>query len=483
MLEAGSRGRSRSSPAPARGSGAPTRSTLARQGVKVVVNDFARSLVATSRPRRPGGGGGDQGRSAVRRSPTRATSPTGMPRRRWSSAASTVGLASTSCEQRGLPPRPHDLQHERGRVRRRRCGCTSRATSARCATRPSTGAPSRRLPTARCTAGSSTRGRRPCSSAAPASPTTRRPRPRSSSSRWSRRNSLGRYGVTANAIAPRARTRMTAETLGGFDAKVVDGFDPFGPEHVSPLVAYLASPGRGERLGSAVHCVGPKQISVRARPVRRAGASDRVDGVDARRASPTRSPRSTRTRRLIAGRLHPRRHSIGADDPAEALDDRRRSPSTSRRTRSTTCTSASRAPASRSRSPTRAGTTAPSSATTASSSSTGATPTTGARSEARLNAFDHFTHRRSTAPHVHFIHAALARARRAARCVITHGWPGSIVEFLDVIGPLTDPRAHGGDPADAFHVVAPSIPGYAFSGPTDASGAGTRAGSPRPGPR
>ena len=49
--------------------------------------------------------------------------------------------------------------------------------------------------------------------------------------------------------------------------------------------------------------------------------------------------------------------------------------------------------------------------------------------------------------------------------VLSHGWPGSIVEFLDVIGPLTDP-AHGGDPADAFHVVAPSLPGYAFSGPT-----------------
>ena len=47
--------------------------------------------------------------------------------------------------------------------------------------------------------------------------------------------------------------------------------------------------------------------------------------------------------------------------------------------------------------------------------------------------------------------------------VITHGWPGSIVEFLKVIGPLTDPAAHGGDPADAFHVVCPSLPGYGFS--------------------
>ncbi|HET6793604.1 MAG TPA: alpha/beta hydrolase, partial [Acidimicrobiales bacterium] len=47
--------------------------------------------------------------------------------------------------------------------------------------------------------------------------------------------------------------------------------------------------------------------------------------------------------------------------------------------------------------------------------------------------------------------------------VLTHGWPGSVVEFHKVIGPLTDPTAHGGDPADAFHVVCPSLPGYGFS--------------------
>ncbi|MFM8302828.1 MAG: epoxide hydrolase family protein [Actinomycetota bacterium] len=88
--------------------------------------------------------------------------------------------------------------------------------------------------------------------------------------------------------------------------------------------------------------------------------------------------------------------------------------------------------------------------------------------EARLNAFDHFT----TTVHganVHFIHQRSPEPD-ALPLVITHGWPGSIVEFLDVIGPLTDPRAHGGDPADAFHVIAPSIPGYAFSGPTTERG-------------
>jgi len=88
--------------------------------------------------------------------------------------------------------------------------------------------------------------------------------------------------------------------------------------------------------------------------------------------------------------------------------------------------------------------------------------------EARLNAFDHFTATVDGA-HVHFIHQRSPEPG-ALPLIVTHGWPGSIVEFLDVLGPLTDPRAHGGDPADAFHVVAPSIPGYAFSGPTNERG-------------
>jgi epoxide hydrolase len=58
----------------------------------------------------------------------------------------------------------------------------------------------------------------------------------------------------------------------------------------------------------------------------------------------------------------------------------------------------------------------------------------------------------------------------ATPLIITHGWPGSVVEFLDVIGPLTDPRAHGGDPGDAFHLVLPSLPGYGFSGPIGRTG-------------
>jgi epoxide hydrolase len=63
---------------------------------------------------------------------------------------------------------------------------------------------------------------------------------------------------------------------------------------------------------------------------------------------------------------------------------------------------------------------------------------------------------------IHFLHVRSPHPE-ALPLVITHGWPGSIVEFLKVIGPLTDPAAHGGDPADAFHVVCPSLPGYGFS--------------------
>jgi epoxide hydrolase len=64
---------------------------------------------------------------------------------------------------------------------------------------------------------------------------------------------------------------------------------------------------------------------------------------------------------------------------------------------------------------------------------------------------------------IHFVHATSPNPD-ALPLVLTHGWPGSTVEFMEVLGPLTDPAAHGGDPADAFHVVAPSLPGFGFSG-------------------
>lgn len=81
--------------------------------------------------------------------------------------------------------------------------------------------------------------------------------------------------------------------------------------------------------------------------------------------------------------------------------------------------------------------------------------------EARINTFDQYT-TTIDGLGIHFLHVRSPEAG-ALPIVITHGWPGSVVEFLKVIGPLTDPVAHGGDAADAFHVVCPSLPGYGFS--------------------
>ncbi|MFC8244270.1 epoxide hydrolase family protein [Streptomyces chartreusis] len=88
--------------------------------------------------------------------------------------------------------------------------------------------------------------------------------------------------------------------------------------------------------------------------------------------------------------------------------------------------------------------------------------------EARLNEWPQFT-TTIDAANVHFAHVRSPEPD-ATPLIITHGWPGSIVEFLDVVGPLADPAAHGGDPADAFHVVVPSIPGFGLSGPTTEPG-------------
>ena len=83
--------------------------------------------------------------------------------------------------------------------------------------------------------------------------------------------------------------------------------------------------------------------------------------------------------------------------------------------------------------------------------------------EAKLNAFAQFT-TAIEGESLHFIHQRSPEPG-ARPLLLSHGWPGSITEFMHVIGPLTNPRAYGGDPADAFHVVAPSIPGYGFSQP------------------
>jgi pimeloyl-ACP methyl ester carboxylesterase len=70
---------------------------------------------------------------------------------------------------------------------------------------------------------------------------------------------------------------------------------------------------------------------------------------------------------------------------------------------------------------------------------------------------------------IHFIHARSTEPQ-ARPLIITHGWPGSVAEFYEVVGPLADPVAHGGRAEDAFHVVCPSLPGYGFSGPTTERG-------------
>ena len=82
--------------------------------------------------------------------------------------------------------------------------------------------------------------------------------------------------------------------------------------------------------------------------------------------------------------------------------------------------------------------------------------------EARLNALPQFR-TEIDGLSIHFIHARSPHSD-ALPLIMTHGWPGSVVEFVKVIGLLSDPAAHGGDAADAFHVVCPSLPGYGFSG-------------------
>jgi epoxide hydrolase len=88
--------------------------------------------------------------------------------------------------------------------------------------------------------------------------------------------------------------------------------------------------------------------------------------------------------------------------------------------------------------------------------------------EAALNAYPQFVTTIDGAQ-LHFLHVRSAEPG-ATPLLLLHGWPGSIVEFTGLIGPLTDPAAHGGDPADAFHLVIPSLPGYGCSGPLAETG-------------
>jgi pimeloyl-ACP methyl ester carboxylesterase len=84
------------------------------------------------------------------------------------------------------------------------------------------------------------------------------------------------------------------------------------------------------------------------------------------------------------------------------------------------------------------------------------------RCEARLNALPQFK-TEIDGVDIHFIHVR-SKHENALPLIMTHGWPGSVIELLETVGPLTDPASHGGTPGDAFHLVLPSLPGYGFSG-------------------
>ena len=90
-----------------------------------------------------------------------------------------------------------------------------------------------------------------------------------------------------------------------------------------------------------------------------------------------------------------------------------------------------------------------------------ATEYEGQRVESRLNALPQFI-TEIDGVNIHFVHVR-SEHQDALPLIMTHGWPGSVIEMLDAVGPLTDPTAHGGNAADAFHLVLPSLPGYGFS--------------------
>ncbi|MDO3705089.1 alpha/beta fold hydrolase [Micromonospora sp. C28SCA-DRY-2] len=92
------------------------------------------------------------------------------------------------------------------------------------------------------------------------------------------------------------------------------------------------------------------------------------------------------------------------------------------------------------------------------------------RVEARLNSLPNFV-TEIDGLDIHFVHVR-SRHDDALPLIVTHGWPGSVIEQLKIVGPLTDPTAHGGDASDAFHLVIPSLPGFGFSGKPTAPGWG-----------
>ena len=120
-------------------------------------------------------------------------------------------------------------------------------------------------------AASSTPPRRPASTATPARPTTAPPRPASPRSTWILARELGRYGVTSNAIAPRARTRMTENMFGGLAAVEGDAFDAWDPKNIANLVGFLAAPAAQDVNGQIFVVFGGNIYAMSALPARRPG--------------------------------------------------------------------------------------------------------------------------------------------------------------------------------------------------------------------
>ena len=157
------------------------------------------------------------------------------------------------------------------------------------------------------------------------------------------------------------------------------------------------------------------------------------------------------------------------------------SASTSLSATSTTCAIACVARAGQPSSPTPAGTTACRSVTCASSPSTGGRRMTGEAHGGPTQCVPPVRRRPSTARRIHFLHVRSPEAE-ALPLVMTHGCPGSVAEFLDVIGPLTDPRAHGGNPADCVPPGHPVASGLRLLDAPAPKPAGPRRAPPRPGP-